>query len=85
VAGKATTEAGIEFGLTERERGVVELILREDSTKEIADRLGCSIKTVEFHVTNILRKVGARTRVGLVLRLVGAKGVSDEDARLRPP
>ena len=55
---------------TDRERVIIEHIFAEESNEDIAAALRCSVKTVEFHIGNILRKVGARSRVGLVLRLV---------------
>jgi DNA-binding CsgD family transcriptional regulator len=38
-----------------------------DSTKKvIADRIGISVATVDFHFRNISRKVGAHTRAGIL-------------------
>jgi DNA-binding CsgD family transcriptional regulator len=36
---------------------------------QIADLLGISAKTVEFHLGNAYRKVGVRGRAGLAARL----------------
>ena len=43
--------------LTEREREVLQLIAEGNSTKEIAQRLGLSVKTVDNHRTNMMRKL----------------------------
>ena len=43
--------------LTEREREVLQLIAEGNSTKEIAHRLGLSVKTVDNHRTNMMRKL----------------------------
>ena len=43
--------------LTPREREVLQLIAEGLTSKEIASRLGCALKTVETHRTNILRKL----------------------------
>ena len=52
--------------LSEREAEVVRLIARGYSNKEIAGRLGLSVKTVETYKARSLEKLGVRTRVGLV-------------------
>ncbi len=43
--------------LTEREREVLQLIAEGNSTKEIALKLGLSVKTVDNHRTNMMRKL----------------------------
>ena len=51
--------------LTERERDIARLIAAGASNPEIAQRLFLSRKTVERHVSNVLRKVGVRNRAEL--------------------
>jgi DNA-binding NarL/FixJ family response regulator len=48
--------------LTPREREVLQLIARGYMYKEIAARLSLSVKTVESHVSNVLRKLQLSTR-----------------------
>jgi DNA-binding NarL/FixJ family response regulator len=48
--------------LTPREREVLQLIARGYLYKEIASRLSLSVKTVESHVSNVLRKLQLSTR-----------------------
>jgi len=43
--------------LSPREREVVQLIAEGNSSKEIADKLGVSVKTIEAHRSNIMRKL----------------------------
>jgi DNA-binding NarL/FixJ family response regulator len=43
--------------LTPREREIVQLLAEGKSNKEVADVLGISVKTVETHRTNIMRKL----------------------------
>jgi DNA-binding NarL/FixJ family response regulator len=51
--------------LTPRELQVVKLIAEANSTKEIAELLVLSPKTVERHRANILEKLGLKDRVEL--------------------
>lgn len=55
--------------LTEREREIARLIAAGASNPEIAQRLFLSRKTVERHVSNVLRKVGVRNRAELAARV----------------
>jgi DNA-binding NarL/FixJ family response regulator len=48
--------------LTPREAEVVKLIAENHSSKEIADALTISVKTVERHRANVLSKLGMRDR-----------------------
>ena len=50
-------------GLTERELEVLRLVAEGLSNKEIAQRLQMTRRTVEFHVSNILKKLGVTSRV----------------------
>jgi DNA-binding CsgD family transcriptional regulator len=56
-------------GLTEREREIALLIARGASNPEIAQQLFLSRKTIERHVSNVLKKVGARNRAELAARV----------------
>jgi len=48
--------------LTSREREVLHLLCQRLSNPEIADQLYIGTRTVEFHVANIIGKLGAETR-----------------------
>lgn len=54
--------------LTTREREVLGWIRQGLSNKEIATELSCTVKTIEFHVGNLLRKAGAKSRLLLVVK-----------------
>ncbi|MFK5983765.1 MAG: helix-turn-helix transcriptional regulator [Flavobacteriaceae bacterium] len=49
-----------------REKEVLQLILNEHTTQEIADKLCIGFGTVETHRRNMLVKLGARNTAGLV-------------------
>jgi DNA-binding CsgD family transcriptional regulator len=51
------------FGLTEREREILELLAAGRSNPQIAESLFISPKTASVHVSNILAKLGVDSRV----------------------
>jgi DNA-binding NarL/FixJ family response regulator len=51
--------------LTDREREILQLIAESHSTKEIAAKLGLSMKTVDNHRTNLMRKLNLHDVAGL--------------------
>lgn len=55
-----------EKHLSPRERDVLRSLLRGDSSQDIATALGISPRTVKFHQANLLRKLGADSRLELV-------------------
>jgi DNA-binding NarL/FixJ family response regulator len=61
--------------LTDREREILKLVAESYSTKEIALKLGISVKTVDNHRTNLMRKinlhdVASLTRYALEIGLI---------------
>jgi len=52
--------------LTDRERDVLKLLVEGHTTREVADKLVISPKTVEGHKTNLMAKLGIHTRIDLV-------------------
>jgi two-component system response regulator TtrR len=52
--------------LTEREREVMQRVIEGKLNKVIADELGISMKTVEFHRAKVMEKMGADSVAGLV-------------------
>lgn len=63
--------------LTRREKEILSLIVKEYTTKEIADALFVSVATVETHRVHLFQKLGVKNVVGLV-KLALEKGLVDE-------
>lgn len=64
--------------LTDREREILQLVAESHSTREIAAKLGISVKTVDNHRTNLMRKlnlhdVASLTRYALEVGLIEQK------------
>jgi len=62
--------------LTTRERDVFELLILNNSTKEIAKKLSISEKTVRNHISNVMQKLGVNGRAGAVVELLKLKELS---------
>lgn len=62
--------------LTKREREVFELLVKNYSTKEIADTLFVSEKTVRNHISNVMQKLGVRGRAHAVIELLRMNEIS---------
>lgn len=60
--------------LSRREREVLRLIAGGQSNKQIAQTLGITERTVKFHVTSVLNKLGAENRAQAVA-LAGQRGL----------
>ena len=56
-----------EIELSDREKEILHLIIREYSNQEIADTLFISPRTVDAHKRNLLDKTGSKNIAGLVL------------------
>jgi two-component system, NarL family, response regulator NreC len=59
--------------LTPREREVVKLIAEGNSVKEIAAMLGLSVKTIEAHKFNLMRKLNIHNKAQLVTYAIQKK------------
>ena len=56
--------------LTKREREVFELLIKNNTTDEIAKKLKISDKTVRNHISNAMQKLGVKGRAGAVVELL---------------
>jgi DNA-binding CsgD family transcriptional regulator len=57
------------YGLSPREREIVDMVLRGASRKQISATLYISEYTVQDHLSNVFDKVGVRGREALIKRL----------------
>jgi HD-GYP domain-containing protein (c-di-GMP phosphodiesterase class II) len=67
VAGQRVPRIERPAGLTDREAEVVGLLARGLQTKQIARRLGISVKTADHHIQNAYGKIGVSTRASAAL------------------
>ena len=61
--------------ITNREMEVLQLIVKELTTEEIAVNLKVSVATIESHRRNMFKKVGVQSVVGLVKEAIRHKWV----------
>jgi DNA-binding NarL/FixJ family response regulator len=65
-----------ESPLSDREIEVLQLICRQNTTEELAEKLFISLKTVNTHRNNLLMKTGAKNVAGLVVYAM-KRGIAD--------
>ncbi len=56
--------------LTKREKEVFELLILNQTTTEIAEKLKISEKTVRNHISNAMQKLGVKGRASAVVELL---------------
>lgn len=56
--------------LTKREKEVFEMLIINKTTKEIAENLNISEKTVRNHISNAMQKLGVKGRASAVVELL---------------
>ena len=62
-----------KFILTKREKEVFTLLISNKTTKDIANILGISEKTVRNHISNTMQKLGVKGRSQAVVELLRMK------------
>jgi len=72
--GKTANSAFFIPKLTSREKEILDLIIKEFTTEEIAEKIFVSVKTVESHRSNLIQKLGVKNTAGLV-RVAFEKGL----------
>jgi DNA-binding CsgD family transcriptional regulator len=82
--GSSAEPAALErYGITPREREIIELIGEGHTNQEIAEKLFISVATVKDHNSNIFRKTGVRNRVELA-NLFRGRGSARRDEGGQP-
>ena len=62
--------------LTNREKEIFVLLTNNKTTKEIANYLNISEKTVRNHISNTMQKLGVNGRASAVVELIKLKEIS---------
>ena len=56
--------------LTNREKEIFNLLIENNTTKEISNKLNISEKTVRNHISNVMQKLGVKGRAAAVIELL---------------
>ena len=56
--------------LTNREKEVFDLLILNNTTKDISSILNISEKTVRNHISNVIQKIGIKGRAAAVVELI---------------
>ena len=56
--------------LTKREKEIFDFLVQNKTTKEIAQKLNISEKTVRNHISNVMQKLGVKGRAAAVVELL---------------
>ena len=62
--------------LTKREQQIFELLVLNKSTKDIAQLLNISEKTVRNHISNTMQKLGVKGRCNAIIELIKLNAIS---------
>ena len=61
--------------LTKREKEIVNLLIKNKSTKEISKKFNISEKTIRNHISNVMQKLSVNGRVAAVIELIKLKEI----------
>lgn len=56
--------------LTQREKEIFTYLIKNNTTKDIANILGISEKTVRNHISNVIQKLGVKGRSQAIIELL---------------
>lgn len=74
---RADGGSSVEELLSLRQREVLQRVLDGKPSRQIAEELAISVKTVEFHRARIMQKLGVKTAAELFRRCLGAARATD--------
>ncbi len=66
----------LQMILTKREREVFDLLVKNKTTRDIANNLNISEKTVRNHISNVMQKLGVKGRAAAVVELLKLKEIT---------
>ena len=72
------TRAGEEYHLTKREKEILHMLYKGVNNKEIAGQLGKSIRTIETHRFNIMKKLGVNNVMELMKKIEKEPALKNE-------
>ena len=84
--GADSKQVGCPDGLTRREWEVLQQVLQGCTNKEAAHALFCSQRTIEFHLSQIYRKLNVRNRLQAMravvsVRMLQNQGIGERETR----
>lgn len=56
--------------LTQREKEIFNYLVQNNTTRDIAEKLGISEKTVRNHISNVIQKLGVKGRSQAIVELI---------------
>lgn len=62
--------------LTKREKEIFDYLITNMTTKQIAEKLFISEKTVRNHISNVMQKLGVKGRASAVIELIRLNEIS---------
>ena len=62
--------------LTKREKEIFEYLVKNYTTREIANKISISEKTVRNHISNVIQKLSVKGRTMAVIELIKLKEIS---------
>jgi DNA-binding CsgD family transcriptional regulator len=71
--------------LSPRQKEILQSVVRNQANKEIASHLNITVRTVKFHISSLLNKFDAKSRVELARKAASLLGLSADNAAPSPP
>ena len=62
--------------LTKREKEIFNLLILNETTKDISKKLNISEKTARNHISNVIQKLGVNSRTQALVELVKLKEIN---------